>query len=61
MEELKVGDIVFLKSDMANPLYMTVSSVQNNVIKCVYRSGDTFPVVVFTREVLKISKKNRSE
>lgn len=56
MEELKVGDVVYLKSDWSNPLYMTVYSVNNNVVKCVYRSGDTFPTVVFSSEILKIKR-----
>lgn len=52
MNDFKVGDVVHLRSDYVSTLYMTVVSVTETHVECMYRSGFDFLYATFLKETL---------
>ena len=42
MEEIKVGDVVRLKSETINPTYMTVVEITGQIAKCFWKENQDF-------------------
>ena len=41
-QEIKVGDVVRLKSETTNPTYMTVVEITNQIAKCFWKENQDF-------------------
>lgn len=52
MDTLNKGDIVRLKSDIHNPLRLTIETVSDSQIICVYRSDNDIKKIELSKDVV---------